>query len=110
MTELDNKDTLLQEFFSGSKQDIADNGFSRRVMHHLPDRKRRLTQKWTVLVAIIGVLFFFWRGGLETVWGTLREVFNSMLQYQFAQFDTKSMLIAAVVLLFLGTRKVASMA
>ena len=38
MTEIDN-DKLLRDFFAENKQEIADNGFSRRVMHHLPDRK-----------------------------------------------------------------------
>ncbi len=41
MTEIDN-DKLLRDFFAENKQEIADNGFSRRVMHHLPDRSNRL--------------------------------------------------------------------
>ena len=35
MTEIDN-DKLLKDFFAENKREIADNGFSRRVMHHLP--------------------------------------------------------------------------
>ncbi len=35
MTEIDN-DKLLRDFFAENKQEIADNGFSRRVMHHHP--------------------------------------------------------------------------
>lgn len=35
MTEVDN-DKLLRDFFAENKQEIADNGFSRRVMRHLP--------------------------------------------------------------------------
>ena len=33
MTEIDN-DKLLRDFFAENKQEIADNGFSRHVMHH----------------------------------------------------------------------------
>ena len=33
MTKTDN-DKLLQNFFAENKQEIADNGFSHRVMHH----------------------------------------------------------------------------
>ncbi len=40
MTEIDN-DKLLRDFFAENKQEIADNGFSRRVMHHLPGRSNR---------------------------------------------------------------------
>ena len=32
MTETDDK--LLKQFFGEQKQEIEDNGFSRRVMHH----------------------------------------------------------------------------
>ena len=28
-------DKLLQQFFSDNRKEIEDNGFSRRVMHHL---------------------------------------------------------------------------
>ena len=34
-------DKLLQQFFSDNRKEIEDNGFSRRVMHHLPDRYYR---------------------------------------------------------------------
>ena len=40
MTEIDN-DKLLRDFFTENRQEIADRGFSRRVMHHLPDRSHR---------------------------------------------------------------------
>ena len=43
MTEIDN-DKLLKDFFAENKREIADNGFSRRVMHHLPDRSNRLAR------------------------------------------------------------------
>ena len=38
MTE--NDDKLLTDFFAGNRQEIPDNGFTRRVMRHLPDRTR----------------------------------------------------------------------
>ena len=43
MTEIDN-DKLLRDFFTENRQEIADRGFSRRVMHHLPDRSNRLAR------------------------------------------------------------------
>ena len=49
MTEIDN-DKLLRDFFAENKQEIADNGFSRRVMHHLPDRSNRLARIWSAFV------------------------------------------------------------
>ena len=39
---MENDDKLLTSFFAEHRQEIADNGFSRRVLRHLPDRSRHL--------------------------------------------------------------------
>lgn len=109
MTEIDN-DKLLRDFFAENKQEIADNGFSRRVMYHLPDRSNRLAHIWSTSVMAIGAVLFVWLGGLEAAWGTLREVFVSMINQGTTSLDPKSMIIAGVVLLFMATRKIASLA
>lgn len=108
MTETNDK--LLRDFFTDQKKEIADNGFSRRVMQNLPNRSNRLSQLWTVLITLTGIVLFFGLGGLNALWSTLREVFISMVQSGIATLDPKSLVIAAVVLIFLGTRKVCSLA
>ena len=47
MVMMENDDKLLTSFFAEHRQEIADNGFSRRVLRHLPDRSRHLAQIWT---------------------------------------------------------------
>ncbi|WP_301202912.1 DUF5056 domain-containing protein, partial [uncultured Parabacteroides sp.] len=37
---MENDDKLLTSFFAEHRQEIADNGFSRRVLRHLPGRSR----------------------------------------------------------------------
>lgn len=108
MTETDDK--LLQDFFTDQKKEIADKGFSRRVAQNLPGRSNRLSQLWTIFVTLAGIVLFFALGGLDALWSTLREVFISMVQSGTATLDPKSLIIAAVVLIFLGTRKVCSLA
>lgn len=105
-----NNDKLLRDFFAENKQEIADNGFSRRVMRRLPDRSYRLTRIWSAFVMALAAVLFVWLGGLEAAWGTIREVFVSTIQQGATNLDPKSMVIATVVLLFLATRKIASMA
>lgn len=109
MKEVDN-DKILRNFFTENKQDIADNGFSRRVMRRLPDRSYRLARLWSAFVAAVATVLFIWLGGLEAAWGTIKEVFIGMINHGTTSLDPKSMIIAAVVLLFMATRKVASMA
>ena len=105
MTKIENDEKLLKDFFTANKQEIADNGFSRRVMHRLPDRSI-----WNAAVVVAGAVLFIWMGGLEAAWGTIREVFISMINQGTAELDPKSIIIASVVLVFMATRKVASMA
>ena len=104
MTETDDK--LLKQFFGEQKQEIEDNGFSRRVMRNL-----RLVQVWGAACAVVCVILFFTLGGLQATISTLREVFVSMVQQSATTgFDPKSLYIAALVLAFFGARKAWSMA
>lgn len=108
--KIENDEKLLKDFFTANKQEIADNGFSRRVMHRLPDRSNWLARIWNAAVVVAGAVLFIWMGGLEAAWGTIREVFISMINQGTAELDPKSIIIASVVLVFMATRKVASMA
>ena len=96
MEEIDN-DKLLHDFFAENKQEIADNGFSQRVMHHLPSQSNWLTRIRTALIVIIGTILFVWLGGVEA---TLRNM----------QEDQKSLIIITIVLLCLGVKKICSLA
>lgn len=109
MTEINN-DKLLHDFFAKNKQEIADNGFSRRVMHRLPSRSNHLARIWSAFVMTVATVLFVWLGGLEAAWGTIKEVFIGMINHSATSLDPKSTIIAAVVLLFMVTRKVASLA
>lgn len=105
-----NDDKLLREFFATEKKEIADNGFSRRVMRRLPTRVNRLAQIWAVFVSLVALMLFFAFDGLQAVISTLRDVFVSMVQSSATNIDPKSLIIAAVVLIFLGVRKAWSLA
>ena len=45
MMETDDK--LIRAFFAEQKQEIPDNGFSRRVMNRLPCRTSLLIKVWS---------------------------------------------------------------
>lgn len=94
MTETNDK--LLKQFFGEQKQEIEDNGFSRRVMRNLPGRNHRLVRAWGAACAVVCVILFFTLGGLQATISTLREVFVSMVQQSATTgFDPKSLYIAA---------------
>lgn len=89
---------------------IADNGFTRRVMRHLPDRTRRISQIWVTFCFTLALVLFYALDGLQLVLGTLRETFTAAAQTGTAELDPKSLVIAGVVLLYIIYRKICSLA
>ncbi len=57
---MDRKDEqLLQQFFTeASRQTIADNGFSQRVLHRLPPRVNWFCRLWTLGCLLAAVIVF----------------------------------------------------
>ena len=108
MTEADDK--LLKQFFTEQKHEIADNGFTHRVMQHLPDRSIRISGLFASICGALCVILFFALGGLRIFADILREVYISAVQF-FATttIDLKTVLIVAVVLLIIGFNRVFSL-
>lgn len=69
-------DKLLQQFFSDNRKEIEDNGFSRRVMHHLPNRYYRISQLWSLFCFTLAVVLFFVLDGLAACAGGLTRNFH----------------------------------
>lgn len=109
MMEIDN-DKLLRDFFAAEKKEVADKGFTHRVMRQLPDRKNRLAQVWSVFVMLTAIVLFVLLGGIDATLVTLQDVCADVFVHVIANLDPKSAIIAAVVLLFLATRKICSLA
>lgn len=103
-------DRLLQQFFSDNRKEIEDNGFSRRVMHRLPGRQQRISQMWSLFCSTVAVVLFFALDGLQLILGALREVFSNAVLHGAAELDPKSLIVAAIVLSYLGYRKICSLA
>lgn len=106
---MENNDKFLKQFFANNRREIVDNGFSRRVAHRLPDHGRRLSLLWTAFCFTLALVLFISLGGLQLVLDTLHETFSGMIQTEAAESDLKSLLIATIVLFYLGYRKVSSL-
>ncbi|MDR0896047.1 MAG: DUF5056 domain-containing protein [Prevotellaceae bacterium] len=108
MMEIDN-DKLLRQYFAANRQEIADRGFSRRVMQHIPDRRVRLIGRlWSAFCwLLIGILFIAF-DGITLIWNTLSNILTSSVAPNIEQLNPISIYIAVVVLIILGCRKIAS--
>ena len=107
---MENDDKLLTSFFAEHRQEIADNGFSRRVLRHLPDRSHHLAQMWTACCFTLALVLFVALDGVQLVLDTLRETFDTAIRSEVSELDPKSLIIAGGVLLYLSYRKLASLA
>ena len=110
MTEK-NHDKLLKDFFAANRQEIADNGFTLRVMSHLPRRRFFVEDAVNILCIILLAALFVAKDGVWMVWGIVCDIIDKLYeQIAAAQIDTRSLIIVGVVLLFLVYRKIVSLA
>ncbi len=73
---METTDKLLKDFFSQNKKEIADNGFTRRVMRKLPEQADRSWIVW-VFAAIgmaISIYLGIYSGLIEQIMLVFRQV------------------------------------
>ena len=56
---METNDKLLKQFFSEQKQEIADNGFSRRVVRNLPETADRSWIVWVFAAIGMAISIYF---------------------------------------------------
>lgn len=72
-----NDEQLIQQFMQTNKRDIADNGFSRKVMHHLPISAQMWSDILTVICVISCCILFYIYDGFSLILQSIREIFLS---------------------------------
>lgn len=58
---------LVAQFFEEHRQEIADDGFSHRVMSHIEPRMRRYNRVWSLVCAALGVALLLLTGCLKSL-------------------------------------------
>ena len=104
---IEDNDSLLQQFFSeAASQQIADDGFTERVMQRLPSRMNWFVRIWnTVCIVLFAVLFVVFRG-----WDLLAVQLEVMLRTMSTHsFSINLLMMFTIVfgLLFVGVGEVA---
>lgn len=105
-----NEEKLLMQFFAENRQEIKDNGFSHRVIRHLPRRYQCLSRLWSVICFTLAAVLFIVLDGWELILSTLRETFTNVILHGEANLDPKSLILVVIVLLYFGYRKICSLA
>lgn len=97
---MEKDDKLIQDFLQGYKQELADNGFSHRVMQQLPTTQR--AQLWSDLLNVACIMmcciWFYACDGIHTL-GQLLENLFTWQAYQLVTQGSAHMLVATLMIL-----------
>lgn len=104
---MENDDKLIKNFLLAGKQEVADNGFSRRVMQQLPSSRRaeRLSNLLNVVCTIVCLVCFYVFDGVEVLWQTVKELLALQTYQLITQANLQTLLIAFIVLAGLGVQR-----
>jgi hypothetical protein len=79
--DIKNDDELLIQFFNAAKQEINDNGFSARVMRHIPQHAKRMNQIWTTVCFALGMALFILFDGIEDLRTLGSNIMSNIVGY-----------------------------
>lgn len=75
-------DILLKQFFDQNKQQIADNGFSEKVMQRIPQQQSaRPYIIWQIVCICLGVVLFLTCGGIDSLCAVWQNMFANIMSY-----------------------------
>lgn len=102
----DNNEQLLRQFFSeAAQQQIADDGFSERVMHRLPSRINWFNRLWTAFCILVFAVLFVVFDGMSQLAVQLEVMIRTMSTHDFS---INLLMVFSVIfgLLFVGVGEV----
>jgi hypothetical protein len=95
MTKMNDKQ--LQTFFAGHKQEIADKGFSDKIIRRLPEKQRTPELVW--ICAVLSTLIVIFTGN----YGRVYHVVMTILETSWWILPVISCSIAAVIIFAVTT-------
>jgi len=75
----DSDDKLIQQFLLQTERELPNDGFSTRVMRHLPGRADCFVQIWTAICIICGVVLFVHIDGYQLLTGLMQRIGVTLL-------------------------------
>ncbi len=99
----DSDDKLIRHFLKQKEKELPDDGFSTRVMRHLPGRADCFAQVWTLVCLTAGVLLFVHIDGFHLLAGLMQRIGVTLLDSGvFRQNPLHLALVSTVIGGYLG--------
>lgn len=108
---MENDDKLIQDFLLAHKQELPDQGFSRRVMRRLPvtQRAQQLSNLLTTVCTLLCCIWFYLFDGVHILWQLLQNLFAWQAYQWVMQGNLQMLTITLIVLTGLGVRRLWSL-
>ena len=106
---MENDDKLIKSFMLANKHEMEDNGFSRRVIRHLPQRAKWLSDMLSVACTIICCILFYAFNGFQILFQTVYEIITSQSYHLINDINFQSLVVATVVLVIIGVQRVCNL-
>ena len=106
---MENDDRLIEQFFAENKHEIADNGFSKRVIQALPDHRNHSVKVLNAITIAACIILFTLADGWQIVWGNLQGFFIAAIKTGAVEIEPMALIASGVVLVGLLYSKIMSM-
>ena len=101
-----NDEQLIRQFMQDNKQEMADNGFTRRVMRRLPLLAKAISDILTAVGVVWGCILFYVSDGIKIILESLFGCFKQLASNLPSDVNLSTLWPAFVVLVILGIHKV----
>lgn len=104
-----NDEQLIRRFMQEHKHEVADNGFSRRVMRRLPMQAQRLSDILTAIGVAGGCILFYVFDGPNWILSALQSIFQYPINNWITSLQPQTCLPILGVIVFWGIQRAYSM-
>lgn len=105
---MDTEDKNISRFIKSHKTEINDNGFSRRVIRHLPGKAQRLSKAWTIFCITAAAILFVVLNGFQFIPEIGKDISNIIQHSSLAQMDPLRLTFVVFILMVIGINRLCS--
>lgn len=104
-----NDEQLIRQFMQANKQEVADNGFSRKVIRRLPLRPKDISDTLTAIGLILSCILFYVFDGLTLMLDSLQSTFHHPAIQQITNLNLQVLLPVLGIIVVWGLQKAIAM-
>ena len=98
-------DQLISKFMQANKREVADNGFSRRVMRRLPMRAKVVSDVLTCIGIVVSCVLFVVFDGASLIYEAIVPVFQESSARLIENLNFRTLIPLVAVMTYLGVQK-----